>query len=86
MHINDPVFETVYDKFVNNRMIAVYRVAAARKVFVILFFVVFKNVVDGIVKTAEVDHYTVFITLSGMIEDYVQKNADHVDKNQIVIM
>ena len=78
MHFAYPITQTIDDIGTHHRMIAVHRVAAARKILVKTLVFFFKHIVNGIFKAAKIQRKAVLIPFGGMIEHNVQNNFQTV--------
>ena len=76
MHFCYPVAQTVDDETANHGMVTVDGVSTARKILVVLLVLVFQNIIDGIVKTAEIQGESMLVSFCGVVEYNVQNNFD----------
>ena len=76
VHLLDPVLEAFEDHLLDDRMVAVDGVAAARVVDVVHLVGGPQVVVDGIVETLEADDRALMVALAGVVEDDVEDDLD----------
>src|SRR5207342_3716132 len=76
VHLADPEQEALGDELLDQRHVAVERVAAARQVRVVLLVVRLEVVVDAVVEAPEADRRALVVALAGVVEDDVEDDLD----------
>ena len=67
MHFRYPIVQTIKNQAGNNRMGSIHCVAAARKVHIVLFFIMRKHIVNGIIKSTETECIATFVSFRSMV-------------------
>ena len=76
MHLCNPVTKAVHNKIAYYRMIAVYCISAAGKIFVILHVAFCKMIVNVVLNSLKLIRRTVFVAFCRMVVNYIKNNLD----------